>query len=66
MGKAIKIEVYLKMIQLCKMNQLFYPISNFGVLQRYSQFHASRAMTGSRRQIELSHAQHDVAACIRL
>jgi hypothetical protein len=66
MGKAIKIEVYLKMIQLCKMNQLFYPISNFGVLQRHSQFHASRAMTGSRRQIELSHAQHDVAACIRL
>ena len=35
------------------------------ISDRARQFHALRAMIGARRQIELRHAQHDVAARIK-
>jgi len=35
------------------------------IRNRARQFHALRAMIGARRQIELRHAQHDVAARIK-
>ena len=36
------------------------------IRNRARQLYASRAMITTRRQVELTHAQHDVAARIRL